>query len=68
MAKKSIQKLSDKLTKIGDSLTVNLYDNGFMVEVSGKDLKDDWSTAKILCANISDVVALLTEAAEMERE
>lgn len=68
MAKKSIQRLGDKLSKVGDSLTINLYDNGFMVEVSGKNLKDDWSTAKILCATIDDVVLLLTEAAEMERE
>ena len=39
-------KLSDKLSKVSDSLTLNMYDNGFMVEISGKDLNDEWSSAK----------------------
>jgi hypothetical protein len=56
-------KLSDKLTKCGDSLTVNMYDNGFMVEVSGRDSDDDWKTAKILCPTLEDVYAVIKEAA-----
>ena len=56
-------KLSDKLTKCGDSLTVNMYDNGFMVEVSGRDSEDDWKTAKILCPTLEDVYAVIKEAA-----
>ena len=56
-------KLSDKLTKVGDSLTVNLYDNGYMVEVSGRDSDDDWKTAKILCPTLDDVYAVINEAA-----
>jgi hypothetical protein len=56
-------KLSDKLTKVGDSLTVHMYDNGFMVEVSGRDSDDDWKTAKILCPTLEEVNAVITEAA-----
>jgi len=29
----------NKLTKVNDSFTVNRYDNGWMVEVSGRDKK-----------------------------
>ena len=47
MAKKLIKKISDKLTKINDSLTINLFDNGYMVEVSGRDDNDDWTQVKI---------------------
>ena len=57
----------DKLSKIDDSLTVNMYDNGYMVEVSGRDHNDDWATAKIICANLDEVVAILNETVEMER-
>lgn len=57
----------DKLSKIDDSLTVNMYDNGYMVEVSGRDHDDDWATAKIICANLDEVVAILNETVEMER-
>jgi hypothetical protein len=56
-------KLSDKLAKVGDSLTINMYDNGFMVEVSGRDSDDDWKTAKILCPTLEDVYAVIKEAA-----
>jgi len=60
--------LSDKLSKCGDSLTVNMYDNGFMVEVSGRDDKDDWKTAKIMCPTLEEVVNVITQASEMTRE
>jgi hypothetical protein len=56
-------KLSDKLAKCGDSLTINMYDNGYMVEVSGRDSDDDWKTAKIVCPTLDDVYAVIKEAA-----
>lgn len=56
-------KLSDKLSKVGDSLTVNMYDNGYMVEVSGRNSDDDWKTAKILCSTLDEVYAVINEAA-----
>jgi hypothetical protein len=61
-------KLSDKLAKSGDSLTVNMYDNGFMVEVSGKDRDDDWKTAKVMCQTLEEVYAIIAEAATMPRD
>jgi hypothetical protein len=59
--------LSDKLTKADDSVTVQIFDNGFMVEVSGRDAEDDWATAKVMCATLDEVNAVVKEAAEMER-
>ena len=38
-----------KLSKVNESITINRYDNGFMVEVSGRDGESDWKTAKVLC-------------------
>lgn len=67
MAKKSIKLLSDKLTKVDEALHVYMYDNGYMVEVSGRDTNDEWSTAKLMCSNIEDVIELLKEASNMER-
>jgi len=61
-------KLSDKLAKCSDSLTVNLYDNGFMVEVSGRDHEDYWKSAKIMCPTLDDVVNVITEASAMLRD
>jgi hypothetical protein len=61
-------KLSTKLAKCGDSLTVNMYDNGFMVEVSGRDDKDDWKTAKVMCTTLDEVYAVIKDATDMPRE
>lgn len=64
----SNMKLSDKLVKCSDSLTVNIYDNGFMVDINGRDSDDDWKSAKIVCNNLSDVMDILTEATKMPKE
>ena len=61
-------KLSDKISKCNDSLTVNMYDNGYMVEVSGQDADNDWKAVKILCKTLEEVYAVITEAAAMERQ
>ena len=61
-------KLSDKISKCNDSLTVNMYDNGYMVEVSGNDSNSDWKSAKIMCQTLDQVYAVIAEAAAMERQ
>ena len=61
-------KVSDKIAKVGDSCQVYFYDNGFMVEVSGRDDNDDWKTAKIMCNTIEEVSEILKEASTLPRE
>jgi hypothetical protein len=61
-------KLSDKLKKASDSVTVYFYDNGYMVEVSGRDEDDDWKTAKIMCPTLEEVNSVIVEASKMERD
>lgn len=67
MTKKQVKKISDKLSKVNDSITINLYDNGYMVEVSGRGLDDDWTNVKILCSNLDEVTTLIKEANELEK-
>lgn len=61
-------KVAAKLAKVNESFTVNMYDNGYMVEISGKDKKDDWKTSKIMVSTIDDLVAIVKEISEMERD
>jgi hypothetical protein len=63
-----VTKISDKLSKVSDNFTVNMYDNGFMMEIGGRNKDDDWATAKIMCGSVEELVTLLNEAAGMERE
>ena len=64
----SVKKLSDKLVKVNENFTINMYDNGFMIEVSGRDDENEWKTAKIMVTTVDELVALVREAAEMERD
>jgi hypothetical protein len=68
MVAKAVNKLSDKLTKVNESFTVNMYDNGFMVEVGGRNKKGDYVNAKILCNTLDEMLALVKEAGEMDRD
>ena len=65
---KTVSKISDKLTKVNESFTINMYDNGFMVEASGRNKKGDYVTAKILCNTVDEVLSLVREACEMDRD
>jgi hypothetical protein len=61
MAKKLI-----KLDKVNESITINRYDNGFMVEVGGRDKENDWKTAKVLCNTEAEMLDVVKEWNTME--
>ena len=49
----------NKFTKADDSFTVNMYDNGYMVDIGGRDSDGDWVRAKVVCNTIDQVVDLI---------
>lgn len=55
-----------KLAKVNESITINRYDNGFMVEVGGRDEESEWKTAKILCNTEDEMLAVIKEWNTME--
>jgi hypothetical protein len=67
MAKKLVKKISDKLVKVNDNLTVNILDNGYFVEIGGRDEDDNWITVKLMCTNLNEVNDLIKEASEMDK-
>jgi len=68
VVKKSISKIGDKLAKVNESFTVNMYDNGFMFEISGRNKDGDYKAVKITVTEMSQLLALVQEATEMERD
>lgn len=56
----------NKLATVGDCINVYRYDNGWMVEIGGKDTKDDWKTAKLMCATEEELIQLIKEYNSME--
>lgn len=60
-------KISDKLIKVDNDVTINKYDNGFVVHFNGRDSADDWKNAKIVCNTLDEVIALLREFDKLEQ-
>jgi len=60
-------KIFDKMVKVNDSFSINIFDNGFMVEISGQNKNEDWVTAKILCKDEKELLTLIQEAVKMDR-
>jgi len=55
-----------KLTKVNESITLNRYDNGWMVEVGGRDQENDWKNAKIMCSTEAEVIEVVQEWNSMD--
>lgn len=68
MAKKAITKVADKLAKVNECVNVYFYDNAFMVEVSGRDSKDDWANVKLVCKDLNEVQAVLEEVESLPKD
>lgn len=54
------------LSKVSESITFYRYDNGFMIEVSGRNKKEEWKTQKILCNTEDELLTLIKEANTLE--
>jgi hypothetical protein len=59
------KKLS-KLSKVNENVSVYRYDNGWMVEVGGRDDENDWKNCKILCNTEEEMIAVIKEWNTME--
>lgn len=50
-----------KLAKVNESITINRYDNGWMVEVGGRDSDNDWKNTKTLCNTEEEMLSVIKE-------
>jgi hypothetical protein len=45
-----------------------MYDNGFMLEIGGRDHDDNWASAKIMTNDFQELIVLIKEAATLVRD
>lgn len=50
-----------KLVKVGETFIINRYDNGYMVEIWGRDSKETGMVTKTLCTTEEEILALFRE-------
>lgn len=58
----------DKISKVGDNISITIVDNGYVFEVSGKDNDDNWKSVKIVCTSRTELDSLIDEALELPRD
>jgi hypothetical protein len=63
-----MSKKLNKLTKVNESFTINRYDNGFMIEVSGRDKDNEWKNCKVMCSTEAELFEVVKEALAMEMD
>ena len=61
-------KLVDFISKIGEDINIKMIDNGYLIEVSGRNVKDDWKTVKLACSDKDELYILLDQCCKLPRE
>jgi hypothetical protein len=59
-------KLSELFMNVSDSVTVNRYENGWMVEVSGNDHEDSWINRKFIFPDLKNVLTFLEDYSKIK--
>jgi hypothetical protein len=67
MTTKTTSRLSN-LTKVNESFTIYRYDNGYMIEVGGRDDENDWKTHKLICTTRDELFEVITEALDLPKD
>jgi hypothetical protein len=59
-------KLSDIFDNVSESLTINRYENGWMVEISGNDHEDRWQNKKFIFSDLKTVLTFIEEYSKIK--
>ena len=51
----AVDTILNKVKKRDESFEVYTYDNGYLIQVGGRNEDDDWVTAKVFVESIEDV-------------
>ena len=66
ISRKIIMAKLTKLAKVSESITINRYDNAWMVEIGGRDKKEEWKNSKTVCNTEEELIALIKEYNAMD--
>ncbi len=51
----------NKLNKVNETVSIYRYDNGWMVEIGGRNEDNDWANCKLICNSEEEVLDLVRE-------
>lgn len=61
-------KVVDFISKIGEDINIKVVNNGYLVEISGRNAQDDWTTVKLVCLTRKELNSLLDECFAIPRD
>lgn len=59
-------KLSEIFMNVQDSVSIDRYENGWMVQVSGNDHNDEWQSKKFIFSDLKNVLTFLEEYSKIK--
>ncbi len=59
-------KLSEVFSNVSENITLNRYENGWMVEVSGNDHEDHWQNKKFIFSDLKNVLTFVEEYSKIK--
>jgi len=60
--------IEEKMAKRGDNVTVTFADNGYMLEASGRNDRDDWVDVKVVLSNLDQLNQALESISRLPKE
>lgn len=60
-------KVLDFLSKISEDINIKVVANGYLLEISGRDVEDNWQTVKLVCVSRKELDSLLNQCIDMPR-
>lgn len=56
-----------KVKKVNDNIVINMYDNGYMVEINGQDEDGNYAVDRVICTTAEEVHKLVATVFNMPR-
>lgn len=61
-------KIVDFISKISEDINIKVVDNGFLVEISGRNAEDSWESIKLVCKDRKELNSYLDQALALPRD
>ena len=58
-------KVADVLKKINDNFEVIILNNGYLIDIRGRDADDDWTSCKLAVGSIEELFDVITQVSTM---
>ena len=60
--------IADKLVRTDETINIYRYDNGFMLEVGGRNKAEEWDRVKLIVPNLAELLELIKEAVTLPKD